>query len=329
VRAALTRLASLLAVLAVVAPAWIAFRWHLRPDLDAYRGFSAPAASAAPGALRATFLGVSTIWFDDGETGILIDGFFSRPGVIRSLLGHVEPDRSRVKNALHRARIERAAAVIAVHSHYDHVMDSPLVAELTGAVLVGSESTANVARGWGLPAERIRPIEEGSTLRYGRFGVTLLRTAHFPHGMAMGEIRKPLVTPARATDYKEGGSYSVLIEHDGRTVLVQGSAGFVPGALRGRSADTVFLGLAGLGTREPDYRESYWREVVAAVGAKRVFPVHWDDFTRSLDEPLSPLPGLIDDIPGSFDFLLERSAADGVEFQFVDAWQTFDPFASR
>ena len=70
----------------------------------------------------------------------------------------------------------------------------------------------------------------------------MIRTAHFPHGMAMGEITAPLVPPARATAYLEGGSYSPLIEHDGRSLLVQGSAGFVPGALRGRHAEVVFLG---------------------------------------------------------------------------------------
>ena len=38
-----------------------------------------------------------------------------------------------------------------------------------------------------------------------------------------------------------------------------GSAGFVPGRLRGRRADVVFLGTAGLGTREEEYRDAYWR----------------------------------------------------------------------
>ena len=202
----LKRLASFLLVLAVVAPAWISFRWQQRADLAPYRAYAPPSPGPSRSGGTARFFGVSTLAFEDGETTILVDGFFSRPGPLSSLFGRIAPDRERVAGALERAGIERAAAVIVVHSHYDHVMDAPLVAELTGAELVGSESTANVARGWPLPEERIRIVEAGSVLRFGRFAVTLLPTLHFPHGMALGEIGAPLTPPARASDYKEGGS---------------------------------------------------------------------------------------------------------------------------
>jgi L-ascorbate metabolism protein UlaG (beta-lactamase superfamily) len=46
-------------------------------------------------------------------------------------------------------------AVIALHTHYDHAMDSAVVVDLTGARLVGSESAANIGRGHGLPADRM------------------------------------------------------------------------------------------------------------------------------------------------------------------------------
>jgi L-ascorbate metabolism protein UlaG (beta-lactamase superfamily) len=323
----LKRVLSFLAVLAVVAPAWLVYRWNDRPSLDPYRTYFLASAPAETRGLRVTFLGVSTLLFDDGETALLIDGFFSRPGVLRSLAARIEPDVDRVQSSLERAGIDRLAAVVVVHSHYDHAMDSPLVAERTGAVVVGSESTANIARGWGLGEERLRVVAGESTERFGRFRVTLIPTAHFPHGMAMGEIRKPLVTPVRVGDYKEGGSYSVLLEHDGKTMLVQGSAGFVPGRLRGRRADVVFLGTAGLGTREEDYRDAYWREVVTAVGARRVIGIHWDDFTRPLDEPLIPLSGLLDDIAVSFDFFIARAAAEKIDFKLAGAWTKLDPFA--
>lgn len=314
-------------MLAVVAPAWLAYRWNDRPSLEPYRNYFLPSAPAEGRGLRVTFLGVSTLLLDDGETAILIDGFFSRPGVLRSLAARIEPDVARVQTSLARAGIDRIAAVITVHSHYDHAMDAPLVAERTGAILVGSESTANIARGWGLAEERIRVVDGETKERFGRFQVTLIPAAHFPHGMAMGEIHKPLVTPAHAVDYKEGGSYSVLVEHDGKTLLVQGSAGFVPGRLRGRHADVVFLGTAGLGTREQDYRDAYWREVVTAVGARRVIAIHWDDFTRPLDEPLVPLSRFLDDVPLSFDFFIARAAAERLDFKLAGAWTKFDPFA--
>src|SRR5699024_1133187 len=108
------------------------------------------------------------------------------------------------ERALQRAEIDRLAAVIVVHSHYDHAMDAPAVAERTGAELIGSESTANIGRGWGLAEDRLRVVEGGEALRFGRFKVTLLRSRHAPIATADGGvIAQPLTPPARATAYKE------------------------------------------------------------------------------------------------------------------------------
>ena len=70
----------------------------------------------------------------------------------------------------------------------------------------------------------------------------------------------------------------MFLEHDGKTVLVQGSAGFEKGALIGHHADVVFLSIATLGKLEQGYQEDYWREVVEAVKPGRIIPINWDDF---------------------------------------------------
>ena len=202
----------------------------------------------------------------------MTDGFFTRPGKARVFLGRISPDPDRIAASLEKAGVRELAAVFAVHSHYDHAMDSPEVARRTGALLVGSESTANIGRGVGFPEDRIRVVRPGEPMRWGAFTVTAIASAHFPHGMAMGEIREPLVPPARATEYLEGGSYSLLVEHPAGSLLVQGSAGWREGALSGRHADVVLLGIGGLGTRDDVYREDYWRNVVEAVGPRCVDP---------------------------------------------------------
>jgi L-ascorbate metabolism protein UlaG (beta-lactamase superfamily) len=301
-------LAFLLLLVAVVAYVAVGLR---HPSLEPYREHMAQPASAK-GGLRATFLGVSTILLDDGETAILTDGFFTRPGKWATALGRIAPDPQRIEAALKRAGITRLAAVITVHSHYDHAMDAPEVASRTGAELVGSESTANVGRGWGLPEARIRVVRGGERFTWGRFEVTLLRSRHVPGAPAMGEIDQPLHPPARATAYREGGSFSVLVRHGERTLLVQGSAGFEPGALAGHKADVVFLGVGLLGKKDATHRDAYWNEVVRAVGAKRVIAIHWDDFTRPLDEPMVPLPRLLDDFGVTMAFLSDRARAEGV-----------------
>jgi L-ascorbate metabolism protein UlaG (beta-lactamase superfamily) len=305
----------------------VALALHLRPSLVPYAHLmhESPAAHDA-GELKVTFLGVSTLLFDDGETALMTDGFFSRPSVF-SLLRPIKPDTERIAGSLRQAGIEQLAAVIVVHSHYDHALDAPVVAQRTGAVLVGSPSTANIGRGYGLDERRLVVPSPGETLAFGRFRVRLIESAHVPSVLPLpGKIREPLVPPAAVRDYRMGECYSVLIEHDGRSILVQGSAGFIPGALRGVEAEVVYLGVGLLGRQPPDYREDYWRETVEAVGARRVFAVHWDDFTRPSSAPLVPMLRIVDDVDSAMRFLVARGERAGVDIRLPVAWRAVDPF---
>ncbi len=313
----------LLAVIAAVAVAWLL---NHRPDLTPYASLWLPPAKEAPGKLRITNLGVSTLLIDDGESAIMTDGFFSRPGLLKALASRIDPDQELITAGLQRAGVEDLMAVLVVHSHYDHAMDAPVVARQANALLVGSESTANVGRGLDLPEHQIMVVEGGETMQFGRFRISILNSRHFPHGQAMGDIEAPLVPPARVTDYQEGASYSILVEHDAGTVLIQGSAGFVEGALDGRQADVVLLGVGLLGTRDEDYMNAYWHEMVATTGARRVIPIHWDDFFQPFGDQPPAFPYLLDDFEASMTFLQGKSAQTGVDLRLAPAWVAVDPF---
>jgi L-ascorbate metabolism protein UlaG (beta-lactamase superfamily) len=265
--------------------------------------------------------------FRAGSDAIMIDGFFSRPRLGRVIAGRIAPDHDLIARSLRRADVAELDAVIPVHSHYDHAMDAPAVAALTGATVVGSPSTANVARGYGVPPAQIRAVSAGDVLRYGRLTVTMVAAEHSPTPFARGVVTRPLRPPARATAYRMGECFSVMVECDGRTVLVNGSAGFVPGVLRDRQVDTVYFGIPTLGRQPVEFRDALWGEVVAASGARRVIPVHWDAFWRPLDRPLVPFPRLVDDFDASMRFLIDRCAAEGVDLLLPVAWRLTDPFA--
>jgi len=241
-------------------------------------------------AVTVRFTGTSTLLFDDGQTRWMTDGWFTRVGWL-NMLGKIEPDLEAVKSGLAANKVDEMAAVIPFHSHFDHAMDAPEVARRTGALLIGSESTANIGRGWGLPESQIRILQDRQTFNLGKFIITpiLTRHYHFPGvDMALLEetIDEPLVPPVSATAYKEGGSWALHVSHPLGRWMIIGSAGYVEGAFEGLEADTVFLGVGGLGGQTAEYRETYWRESVEAVKAKRVVPIHWDSLAGSLDKPL-------------------------------------------
>jgi L-ascorbate metabolism protein UlaG (beta-lactamase superfamily) len=176
-----------------------------RPDLGRYADrFDVPPAT---GALGVTFLGVASLLIDDGETAVLTDGFFSRPSLAKAGLGRIAPDPARIDAVLARAGVDRLAAVIPVHTHFDHAMDSAVVADRTGAVLVGGESTANVGRGHGLPDDRIRVVTPGEPMTYGLFTITLVESHHCPPDRFPGEITEPVVPPVKAAAYKCGEAW--------------------------------------------------------------------------------------------------------------------------
>ncbi len=313
----------LVVVMSVVAALALIVNSH--PSMDAYLSLALPEAPVAT-PLKVKFLGVATVLLDDGETAIMTDGFFSRPGKLQSLAGQIRPDLAAIERGLQRAGVTKLAAVIPVHSHFDHAMDAPEVARRTGAILLGSESTANIGRGWKLPESQIKVAKLNEMMKFGRFTVTLLASRHSPTGFTGGTIDQPLVPPARVSAYKEGQSYAVLVQHDGRSLLINGSAGFEPGALQGVSADVVMLGIGGLGMRSAAYRDAYWREAVMSVKARRVIPIHWDDFFIPSEGPMKPMPMPLDRFGESMAFLRERSALDKVILQMPAQWDTMDPW---
>lgn len=300
-----------------------------RPDLGDYAThFDAPTATPSS-PLSVTWAGVTTLLVDDGTSAVLTDGFFSRPGLIAVGARRLTPSLPRIDGSLARLGIERLDAVLPVHSHFDHVMDSAVVAGRTGAVVVGGRSTANVARGGGMAEDRVVIAAPGQPLPLGAFDVTLVEGHHCPPDRFPGSISAPVVPPVRVSAYRCGEAWSTLIRHrpSGRSLLLVGSAGFVAGALVGHRADVVYLGIGQLGLQPESYIVDYWTETVRTVGARRVVLVHWDDFFRPLHEPLRALPYAGDDLDVSMRVLTQLAREDAAPLHLPTLWARSDPWS--
>jgi L-ascorbate metabolism protein UlaG (beta-lactamase superfamily) len=299
-----------------------------RPDIARCSDrFDVPAAEP-DSPLSVTWLGVTTLLLDDGSSALMTDGFFSRPSLAQLAAGKVAPSEARVDGCLAQAKVSRLEAVIPVHTHYDHVMDSALVADRTGARLVGGESAANVGRGHGLPEDRIVVAVSGEPVRLGAYEVTLIESHHSPPDRFPGVIDAPVTPPVKVSAYRCGEAWSTLVHHrpTGRRLLIQGSAGFVKGSLAGHRAEVVYLGVGQLGVLPRSYLEDYWSETVRAVGARRVVLIHWDDFFRPLSKPLRALPYAGDDLDVSIRVLDGLAARDGVALHLPTLWRREDPW---
>lgn len=298
-----------------------------RPDIDDYRQFFDLPVAGPGAAPTVTWAGVTTLLVDDGASAVLTDGFFSRPSLLQVGLGRIAPSEPRIDGCLSRLGVRQLDAVLPVHTHFDHAMDSAVVAERTGARLIGGISAAHI--GHRLPADRVVVVTPGEPVRAGAFDITLVIGDHCPPDRFPGRIEAPVTPPVRASAYRCGEAWSTLINHrpTGRTLLVVGSAGFVPGALTGHRADVVYLGVGQLGLQPERYLTDYWDETVRTVGARRVVLIHWDDFFRPLDRPLRALPYAGDDLDVSMRVLSRLAADDGVALHLPTLWQPADPWS--
>jgi len=271
-------------------------------------------------AVTVRFSGTSTLLFSDGQTQWMTDGWFTRPGPLRLLLGKIGPDLVAIEQGLADNKIETLAAVLPLHSHYDHAMDAPEVARRTGALLLGSQSTANIGRGWGLPEAQIKVLVNRQPVQLGRFVITPIESRHFQFPDAMMRERaldnpqlvEPLVPPVSAFDYRLGKAYVLHVRHPKGSWLIVGSAGYTEGALQGLQADVVFLGVGGLGSQTASYRESFWRETVAAVSPQRLIPIHYDSLTAPVEGafrgPVKALGFLSGGLDNTLQFLRDKEA---------------------
>jgi L-ascorbate metabolism protein UlaG (beta-lactamase superfamily) len=178
-------------------------------------------------------------------------------------------------------------------------MDVGAIANRSSASILGSESTAQVARGAGVPDDQITIITDEQTFQFGDFAVTLLPSIHAPIGWRGaiplgGIIKEPLLMPQPIDTWREGGSFSVLIAHPQGTVLVHGSAGYSEGAFADVAADVVMLGVARLGSLGKDYAENYWQNLVTATGCRSVYPIHFEDYTQPFGTIILG-PNIVDD----------------------------------
>jgi L-ascorbate metabolism protein UlaG (beta-lactamase superfamily) len=246
--------------------------------------------------VKVTFLGNCTLHIDDGETSLLVDGFLSRPGPLKTVFGQVGPERDVIHAELHKARIGHVDAVLVGHAHHDHALDATMIADFFGSTVAGSQSFAQIYKGSHEPSAPSRLItipSGGATHSFGRFKVHFITSDHVARDSLIqrlieGEIKERLKLPAHFTKLKCGEVFALYITHPDARIAVTTTAGAKRGQLSGRKADVIFLGVGYLSKETRKNQRFYLRETVEATDPKLIVPVHWDNFARKLTLPLKP-----------------------------------------
>lgn len=240
-----------------------------------------------PPGLELEWLGVAGYRLTyEGQT-ILIDPYLSRVplgAVVRQRRVVARPDLYR---RLLDDRVGTVAGVIAGHTHFDHAVDIPAIAERYGAPAYGSRSLVQLMRIHG-QADRAVEVRLRRPVEIGPFTVTFHPSVHsrLILGLAVpsaGELTCEHVEGLTPSAYKCGDVYGIHIAVAGTTIYHQGSANLIDEAVPTGGVDLFLAGVAGRG-----FTEDYWRRILTRLQPRTVVASHFDDFFR----PAEATPGL-------------------------------------
>ncbi|MGE7947032.1 MBL fold metallo-hydrolase [Lysinibacillus sp. NPDC093688] len=277
------------------------------------------------GEVKVTFLGTSSLLFDDGNTQLMIDGFISRPPLLKMLpFSNVKTDTNTANKVFNKIGIDnnKLQGLFIAHTHYDHALDLAYIAKQTGTHVYGSESAINIGLGNGINTKQMSVYEVNKAMQFGDFTVTVLQSKHSPTFDEGEKIKEPLKQPAKALDYHEDSSYDFLITHHHKTFFVKPSANYIEGALDGIRADVLFLGIGVLGAQDQDFQNMYYEQTVQKVHPKLIIPIHWDDFNKPLTDTLEALPKFADNTKKGLDFIIQRTKTDNIDLQILQGFQS-------
>ena len=258
------------------------------------------------------YYGSSTLLFDDGQTQILLDGFFSRQRYL-PLLKRFSPDVGQIYETVTKTGVcievlpqhphpdcssgPRLNTIIPVHGHYDHAMDVGVLSRWSTVPTLSDPSIHAVMKATGKLSSSPLGIEEWKEPNKidfdveddrdqhlqgtGKFNVRLIKGAHVRvYGIPIfpGTTSSKLKFPATIRELRAGTIVNVLIEHSGKRALIVPSAGSLMPLKRtdlGR-IDTLFLSIGGLDVYPSGTLKSYWQRVIENVQPKTVYLIHWD-----------------------------------------------------
>jgi L-ascorbate metabolism protein UlaG (beta-lactamase superfamily) len=251
-------------------------------------------AAATAGQLQLTYLGTAGWEITDGKTTILVDPYFTRPK-FNTPNDAVSPDDPRPlvtvssvvesDTAVIDSHVHKADFILITHGHPDHALDMPYIARKTGAMVIGTASTGNLARASGVDPKQVRAVKGGDNLDLAE-GVRLRAIASL-HGIfrrpAPGAppASPPPQFPADATppfrlgQFVEGGTLAYLITIAGHQVILFGSMNYIEHELDHLRPDIALIGAM----PERNNIDDYTTRLMKALGNPAVvLPTHWDRF---------------------------------------------------
>ncbi len=210
--------------------------------------------SLKKGEIRLTYLGNAGWEITDGRKVVLVDPFLTQ--FARWTRNGPAPEIA--PNALYPAdtalinqHVTRADYIVITHGHSDHALDAGYISRRTGAVIIGHETAANLARAYDVPDSLLITVIGGEDYEFGDFSLRVIPNIHsaldhkqyYNNGRGItGNAPRGLKAPLRRKDYVEGGNIAYLLRMGGHEVLIMGSMNYIEREMEGLRPDIALVG---------------------------------------------------------------------------------------
>lgn len=222
--------------------------------------------------LKLRYLGAAGWHLRTPFSSLLIDPYFTRLAAWRVLVGRAIPDREAIAR-----HTPPADWILLTHAHYDHALDLPEAACITGAPVYSSPQGCDLLGILGVPEAQRRPIQDGDRLSLGDLRVEVYHSLHrriLGRAPFEGPLRPGIRPPLRARDYRMDQSFSFRIEGRGTRVLVLSGIDDEPPV----EADVLLVGA--------DASAGQLAVILETARPRLVLPNHWDDIFQPLGRPV-------------------------------------------
>jgi len=249
---------------------------------------SAPAnAPLKAGEIRLTYLGNAGWEITDGRKIVLVDPFLTQFARWTDPAHPSEPapgDLYPADTALINAHVKRADYIVITHGHPDHALDAGYISRRTGAVIIGHETAANLARAYGVRDSALITVIGGEDYEFGDFSLRVIPNIHsaldhkqyYNNGRGIvGTAPRGLKAPLRRKDYVEGGNLAYLLRMGGHEVLIMGSMNYIEREMDGLRPD---IALVGANSQRLEIHDYTARLMHALGNPSVVIPSHADGY---------------------------------------------------
>ena len=245
--------------------------------------------------VEARWFTVAAVLIEDGETRLFFDPMFTRAKWQHWLnFSELRSDEALVSSVLQDHKIEKIDAVFASHSHFDHVIDAPMISKLTGATFYVDKHSEIIAKAYKDPKIITQRIENMEPIKVGKFTITPMKKVH-SHIRALGiNYMKGSVQNDfnfGFYDYYDGETWFYLIDHpSGKILIDQGAQTFINTVESFTSKIDVLI--QGVANRESD--DVILKGYADVFKASTFIPTHFDNFLFGFDPKgtYSLLPGV-------------------------------------